>query len=79
MGVPYAVHVNAGWRIPFTKLMCKRPPYGDIRGDRHRQRQDLVGPSARHRAPERSVQPADLLPFAIGTPNNGGAVTTASG
>jgi quinoprotein glucose dehydrogenase len=30
-GVPYAVNVNAGWRLPFTKLLCKRPPYGGIR------------------------------------------------
>jgi len=30
-GAPYAVNVNAGWRMPFTKLMCKRPPYGGIR------------------------------------------------
>ena len=30
-GVPYAVNVNAGWRMKFTKLMCKRPPYGGIR------------------------------------------------
>ena len=30
-GVKYAVNVNAGWRMPFTKLMCKRPPYGGIR------------------------------------------------
>ena len=29
--MPYAVNVNAGWRMPFTKLMCKRPPYGGIR------------------------------------------------
>jgi quinoprotein glucose dehydrogenase len=30
-GVPYAINVNAGWRMKFTKLMCKRPPYGGIR------------------------------------------------
>ena len=31
MGRPLRDLVNAGWRMPFTKLMCKRPPYGGIR------------------------------------------------
>ena len=30
-GVPYAIEVDAGWQMPFTGLMCKRPPYGGIR------------------------------------------------
>lgn len=30
-GTPYAIDVNAGWRLPFTKLLCKQPPYGGIR------------------------------------------------
>ena len=30
MGVPYAIDVNAGWRMPFTGLLCKEPPYGGI-------------------------------------------------
>ena len=78
-GVPYAVHVNAGWRMKFTKLMCKRPPYGGIRAidvasgktlwDRPLGTAERNGP----------FNLPTLLPFNIGTPNNGGAVTTASG
>lgn len=30
-GAPDAVHVNAGWRMPFTNLLCKQPSYGGIR------------------------------------------------
>ena len=30
-GSPYAVSVNAGWRLPLTSLLCKQPPYGGIR------------------------------------------------
>ena len=30
-GAPYAINVNAGWRLPFTGLLCKQPPYGGIR------------------------------------------------
>ena len=78
-GVPYAIHVNAGWRMPFTKLMCKRPPYGGIRAIDIATGKTLwdhpLG-TARRNGP---FNIPTLLPFAIGTPNNGGAVTTASG
>ncbi|MFX8797603.1 membrane-bound PQQ-dependent dehydrogenase, glucose/quinate/shikimate family, partial [Acinetobacter baumannii] len=30
-GAPYAVNVNAGWRLPGTGMLCKQPPYGGIR------------------------------------------------
>src|SRR3546814_3461555 len=30
-GTPYAIDVNAGWRLPFTGMLCKQPPYGGIR------------------------------------------------
>ncbi len=78
-GVPYGIHVNAGWRMPFTKLMCKRPPYGGIRAidiATGKTLWDRPLGTARRNGPFNL--PA-LLPFAIGTPNNGGAVTTASG
>ena len=78
-GVPYAIHVNAGWRMPCTKLMCKRPPYGGIRAIDIATGKTLwdhpLG-TARRNGP---FNIPTLLPFAIGTPNNGGAVTTASG
>jgi len=78
-GVPYAIKVNAGWRMPFTKLMCKRPPYGGIRAIDVASGKTLwdrpLG-TARRNGP---FNIPTLLPYAIGTPNNGGAVTTASG
>ncbi|HVU30610.1 MAG TPA: membrane-bound PQQ-dependent dehydrogenase, glucose/quinate/shikimate family [Sphingomicrobium sp.] len=78
-GVPYAVNVNAGWRMPFTKLMCKRPPYGGIRAIDAATGKTLwdhpLG-TARKNGP---FKLPTYLPFTIGTPNNGGAVTTASG
>jgi len=78
-GVPYAVNVNAGWRIPFTKLMCKRPPYGGIRAidiATGKTLWDRPLGTARKNGP---FKLPTMLPFSIGTPNNGGAVTTASG
>jgi quinoprotein glucose dehydrogenase len=78
-GVPYAVKVNAGWRMPFTKLLCKRPPYGGIRAidvATGKTIWDRPLGTARRNGP---FNLPTFLPFAIGTPNNGGAVTTASG
>ena len=78
-GVPYAIHVNAGWRMPFTKLMCKRPPYGGIRAidiATGKTLWDRPLGTARRNGP---FNMPTMLPFKIGTPNNGGAVTTASG
>lgn len=78
-GVPYAIDVNAGWRMPFTKLMCKRPPYGGIRAIDIATGKTLwdhpLG-TARRNGP---FNLPTMLPLTIGTPNNGGAVTTASG
>jgi quinoprotein glucose dehydrogenase len=78
-GVPYAVHVNAGWRMPFTKLLCTRPPYGGIRAidtETGKTLWDRPFGEARNNGP---FNIPTMLPFTIGTPNNGGAVTTASG
>ena len=77
--MPYAVKVNAGWRVPFTKLMCKRPPYGGIRAidiATGKTLWDRPFGTARKNGP---FNLPTMLPFTIGTPNNGGAVTTASG
>ena len=78
-GVPYAIQVNAGWRMKFTKLLCKRPPYGGIRAidiATGKTLWDRPFGTARRNGP---FNLPTLLPFTIGTPNNGGAVTTASG
>lgn len=79
IGVPYAIDVNAGWRMPFTGLLCKEPPYGGIRAIElatGRTLWDRPLGTARANGP---FGIPSLLPLEIGTPNNGGAVLTASG
>ncbi|HKX90855.1 MAG TPA: pyrroloquinoline quinone-dependent dehydrogenase, partial [Sphingomicrobium sp.] len=78
-GSPYAVSVNAGWRLGLTSLLCKQPPYGGIRAIDLRTGRtiwDRPFGSARRNGPWGIPSG---LPFEIGTPNNGGAVITASG
>lgn len=79
MGAPYAIDVNAGWRLPFTGLLCKEPPYGGIRAIDMRTGETIwdrpLG-SARRNGP---FGIPSMLPFEIGTPNNGGSVVTAGG
>ncbi|WP_300578677.1 membrane-bound PQQ-dependent dehydrogenase, glucose/quinate/shikimate family [Phenylobacterium sp.] len=79
MGAPYAIDVNAGWRMPFTGLLCKQPPYGGIRAIDMRTGETLwdrpLG-TARKNGP---FGIPSMLPVQIGTPNNGGAVVTAGG
>ncbi len=78
-GTPFAIDVNAGWRAPLTKLLCKTPPYGGIRAIDLRTGQTLwdrpLG-TARKNGP---FGIPTMLPLNIGTPNNGGAVVTAGG
>lgn len=79
IGTPYAVNVNAGWRLPFTKLLCKQPPYGGIRAVElatGRTLWDRPLGSARKNGP---FGISSGLPIEIGTPNNGGAAVTAGG
>lgn len=78
-GVPYAVNVNAGWRLPFTGMLCKEPPYGGIRAIDVRDGRTLWD---RPLGTARRNGPFGLpsgLPINIGTPNNGGSVVTSSG
>ncbi|RYF92736.1 MAG: membrane-bound PQQ-dependent dehydrogenase, glucose/quinate/shikimate family [Caulobacteraceae bacterium] len=78
-GTPYAIQVNAGWRMPFTGLLCKTPPYGGIRAIDLKTGQTLwdrpLG-TARNNGP---FGIPSMLPVEIGAPNNGGAVVTAGG
>lgn len=79
VGDPYAIQVNAGWRLPFTKMLCKEPPYGGIRAialATGKTLWDRPFGTARRNGP---FGIASGLPFNIGTPNNGGAVVTAGG
>src|SRR5690606_2362206 len=78
-GTPYAVQVNAGWRMPFTSLLCKQPPYGGIRAIDLRTGETLWDHpfgQARRNGP---FNIPSGLPLEIGVPNNGGAVITAGG
>jgi len=78
-GTPYAIKVNAGWRLPVTGLLCKEPPYGGIRAV------DLATGKTLWDRPlgtGRANGPfgiASHLPINMGTPNNGGSVVTAGG
>jgi quinoprotein glucose dehydrogenase len=79
VGDPYAVQVNAGWRMPFTGLPCKEPPYGGITAIDLRTGKaiwDRPFGTARRNGP---FGVPSGLPFHIGAPNNGGAVVTATG
>lgn len=76
---PYAVDVNAGWRLKFTGLLCKQPPYGGIRAVElatGRTLWDRPFGEARNNGP---FGIRSGLPIVIGTPNNGGAAITAGG
>jgi quinoprotein glucose dehydrogenase len=78
-GVPFAIDVNAGWRVPATGLLCKRPPYGGIRAIDLRTGRtiwDRPFGTARRNGPWNIPS---MLPLDIGTPNNGGAAVTAGG
>ncbi|MBU0556976.1 MAG: membrane-bound PQQ-dependent dehydrogenase, glucose/quinate/shikimate family [Alphaproteobacteria bacterium] len=78
-GTPYAIAVNAGWRLPLTGLLCKRPPYGGIRAIDMRTGRtiwDRPFGTARRNGPWNIPS---MLPVNIGTPNNGGAVVTSGG
>jgi quinoprotein glucose dehydrogenase len=79
LGVPYGIDVNAGWRVKFTGLLCKQPPYGGIRAidvATGRTLWDKPFGTARKNGP---FGIPSYLPIDIGTPNNAGAVLTASG
>ncbi|WP_323811296.1 membrane-bound PQQ-dependent dehydrogenase, glucose/quinate/shikimate family [Yoonia sp. 67-2] len=78
-GAPYGIRVNAGWRVPFTGLLCSQPPYGGIAAIDLNTREvlwDRPFGTARKNGP---FGIPSMLPLEIGTPNNGGGVITASG
>ncbi|KHL26563.1 glucose dehydrogenase [Croceibacterium mercuriale] len=76
---PFAVDVNAGWRLPFTGMLCKQPPYGGIRAIDMRTGKTLWDRALGEARTNGPFGVPSMLPVRIGTPNNGGAVVTASG
>ena len=78
-GAPYAIEVNAGWRNSVTDMPCVQPPYGGIRAidlETGETLWDVPLGTARENGP---FGIPSMLPFKIGTPNNGGSVVTAGG
>jgi quinoprotein glucose dehydrogenase len=78
-GAPYAINVNAGWRLPGTGLLCKQPPYGGIRAIELRTGKTLWDRPLGQARTNGPFNIPSMLPITIGTPNNGGAVVTAGG
>jgi quinoprotein glucose dehydrogenase len=78
-GAPYAINVNAGWRLPVTGLLCKQPPYGGIRAIDLRTGKTLWDRPLGEARTNGPFGIPSLLPITIGTPNNGGSVVTAGG
>jgi len=78
-GAPYAISVNAGWRLPFTGLLCKEPPYGGIRAIDLRTGRTIWDRPLGQATKNGPFGIPSMLPIEIGTPNNGGAVVTAGG
>lgn len=77
-GTPYAILVNAGWAMP-TGVLCTQPPYGGIRAiDLASGKTIWDRPLGTARANGPFGIPS-MMPFNIGTPNNGGSVITRSG
>jgi quinoprotein glucose dehydrogenase len=79
LDTPWAYTINAGWRLPFTQMPCKEPPYGGIRAISLKTGKTLWDRpfgTARRNGP---FGLSSHLPIDIGTPNNGGAVVTAGG
>jgi quinoprotein glucose dehydrogenase len=78
-GAPYAAIINPGWRVPWTGLLCKEPPYGGIRAIELKTGKTLWDhPIGDARANGPFGLPT-FLPITIGTPNNGGSLITAGG
>jgi quinoprotein glucose dehydrogenase len=78
-GTPYAVDVNAGWQLPVTGLLCKQPPYGGIRAIDMKTGKTLWDRPLGEARTNGPFGIPSMLPWDIGTPNNGGAVVTAGG
>ncbi len=77
-GSPYAIHVNAGWRLP-TGLLCSEPPYGHIRAMDLKTGKTLWDEPFGSAADNGPWGVPSMLPVTIGTPNNGGPLVTAGG
>ncbi|MCA0048182.1 membrane-bound PQQ-dependent dehydrogenase, glucose/quinate/shikimate family [Mesorhizobium sp. B283B1A] len=78
MGSPYAISVNAGWRLS-TGLLCSEPPYGHIRAIDLKTGKTLWDEPLGSAVENGPWGIPSMLPLDIGTPNNGGPLVTAGG
>ncbi|QKC83589.1 membrane-bound PQQ-dependent dehydrogenase, glucose/quinate/shikimate family [Mesorhizobium sp. NZP2077] len=78
MGSPYAIAVNAGWRLS-TGLLCSEPPYGHIRAIDLKTGRTLWDEPLGSAVNNGPWGIPSMLPLNIGTPNNGGPLVTAGG
>lgn len=78
-GAPYAINVNAGWRLPVTGLLCKQPPYGGVRAIDLKSGKTLWDRPLGQARTNGPFGIPSMLPIRIGTPNNGGSIVTAGG
>ncbi|TPM34645.1 membrane-bound PQQ-dependent dehydrogenase, glucose/quinate/shikimate family [Mesorhizobium sp. B2-3-4] len=78
MGSPYAIAVNAGWRLP-TGLLCSEPPYGHLRAIDLKTGKTLWDEPLGSAVNNGPWGLPSMLPLTIGTPNNGGPLVTAGG
>ncbi|PZA11528.1 membrane-bound PQQ-dependent dehydrogenase, glucose/quinate/shikimate family [Rhodopseudomonas palustris] len=78
-GAPYAINVNAGWRLPVTGLLCKQPPYGGLRAIDLKSGETMWDRPLGQARTNGPFGIPSMLPLTIGTPNNGGPVVTAGG
>jgi quinoprotein glucose dehydrogenase len=79
VGAPFAVNVNAGWRLPVTGLLCKQPPYGGLRAIDLKSGRTLWDRPLGQARTNGPFGIPSMLPITIGTPNNGGPLVTAGG
>ncbi|WP_245473985.1 PQQ-binding-like beta-propeller repeat protein [Mesorhizobium sp. M2A.F.Ca.ET.042.01.1.1] len=77
-GSPYAIAVNAGWRLS-TGLLCSKPPYGHIRAIDLKTGRTLWDEPLGSAESNGPFGIPSMLPLTIGTPNNGGPLVTAGG
>ena len=78
-GAPYAIDVNAGWRSSLTGMPCTEPPYGGITAIDLASGETLWDEPLGEALRNGPFGIASRLPLTIGTPNNGGPLTTAGG
>lgn len=76
---PWGIEVNAGWRVPLTGMLCTQPPYGGIMAVDLETREVLWDKPFGKALKNGPFGIPSMLPLDIGTPNNAGAVVTASG